>query len=395
MPAAVVTAEPIPFDQLDLDPKLALGVRDRGFTDATPIQSAVFPIVSAGRDLIASAETGSGKTGAFLLPVINRILKEPRPGNDAAGGRTRVLVLGPTRELVVQIEDDLQGFVYHTGLTSAPVFGGTPIGPQAQALRAGVDVVVATPGRLLDHLRGGIPAFAGVDTLILDEADRMLDMGFWPDVRRIVASLPDLKSEGRRRQTLLFSATIPDFVLTPLKELAHDPAYVQIGRRGAPAVGISHSVEQVATPRKTAWLTSFLKKTPGSVLVFVNTKRGTERLARALSNAGIQATALHADRSQSLRLAAVGGFRSGRYRVLVATDVAARGLDIDNIKCVVNFEVPPNRDTYIHRVGRTARQDATGAAVTLAAPDELPAVRALEASIDLDVRDPSPRSHAK
>ncbi len=392
MPATVVAADPIPFDELDLDPRLAMGVRDRGFTTATPIQAAVFPIVSAGRDLIASAETGSGKTGAFLLPVLNRVLKEPRPSDGTATGRTRVLVLGPTRELVVQIEDDLQGFVYHTGLTSAPVFGGTPIGPQAQALRAGVDVVVATPGRLLDHLRGGIPAFAGVDTLILDEADRMLDMGFWPDVRRIVASLPDLKAEGRQRQTLLFSATIPDFVLNPLKELATDPVYVQIGRRGAPADGISHSVEQVPTARKTAWLTSFLARTPGSVLVFVNTKRGTERLARALSSAGIEATALHADRSQALRLAAIGGFRSGRYRVLVATDVAARGLDIDGIKYVVNFEVPPNRDTYIHRVGRTARQDATGAAVTLAAPDELPAVRALEASIDLDVRDASPRS---
>ena len=160
MPSAVVKAEPIPFDQLDLDPQLALGVRDRGFTDATPIQSAVFPIVTAGRDLIASAETGSGKTGAFLLPVINRVLRAPQPATADGAGRTRVLVLGPTRELVVQIEDDLQGFVYHTNLTSAPVFGGTPIGPQAQALRAGVDVVVATPGRLLDHLRGGIPAFA-------------------------------------------------------------------------------------------------------------------------------------------------------------------------------------------------------------------------------------------
>ncbi len=389
MPAAVVEAESIPFDQLDLDPQLALGVRDRGFTDATPIQAAVYPIVSAGRDLIASAETGSGKTGAFLLPVLNRLLKEPSPDNGTPGGRTRVLVLGPTRELVVQIEDDLQGFVYHTGLTSAPVFGGTPIGSQAQALRAGVDIVVATPGRLLDHLRGGIPAFASVHTLILDEADRMLDMGFWPDVRRIVASLPD-----RARQTLLFSATIPDFVLNPLKELANDPAYVQIGRRGAPADGISHAVEQVPTARKTTWLTSFLRKTPGSVLVFVNTKRGTERLARALSSAGIKATSLHADRSQSLRLAAIGGFRSGRYRVLVATDVAARGLDIDDIKCVVNFEVPPNRDTYIHRVGRTARLDAKGAALTLAAPDELPAVRALKASIDLDIRGVSLRGQA-
>jgi ATP-dependent RNA helicase RhlE len=387
LPSAVVAADPIAFEKLGLDPALALGVQDRGFDAATPIQAAVFPIVMARRDMIASAETGSGKTAAYLLPVLNLMLRTPEPaGNTPTTRSTKVLVLAPTRELVVQIEDDLQGFIYHTGLTSAAVFGGTPIGPQAQALDAGVDVVVATPGRLLDHLRSGIPAFEGVNTLILDEADRMLDMGFWPDVRRIVSTLPARPKSGEgRRQTLLFSATIPDWVLTPLKELAHDPAYVQIGQRGAPADGISHAVECMPSSRKTAWLTSFLGKTNGSVLVFVNTKRGTERLARTLSNAGIKATSLHADRSQTLRLAAVGGFRSGRYRVLVATDVAARGLDIDGIKFVVNFEVPPNRDTYVHRVGRTARLDAKGAALTLAAPDELPAVKALQASIDLEL----------
>ena len=219
----------------------------------------------------------------------------------------------------------------------------------------------------------------------------MLDMGFWPDVRRIVADLPagPRSAAGSGRQTLLFSATIPDWVLHPLKELAHDPAYVQIGRRGKPAEGISHAVERMPAARKTAWLTSFLGRSSGSVLVFVNTKRGAERLARALSSAGIKATALHADRSQALRLAAVGGFRSGRYRVLVATDVAARGLDIDGIKTVVNFEVPHNRDTYVHRVGRTARLDATGSALTLAAPAELQAVRALQDSIDLQLREPA------
>jgi ATP-dependent RNA helicase RhlE len=387
MPAAVVEAEPVAFDELGLDPALLLGVQDRGFTATTPIQTAVYSIVTAGRDIIASAETGSGKTGAYLLPVLNRLIQGPEPAADAAPRVSKVLVLAPTRELVVQIEDDLQGFTYHTALTSAAVFGGTPIGPQAQALNAGVDVVVATPGRLLDHLRGGIPAFAGVNTLILDEADRMLDMGFWPDVRRIVAALPGGKqAEGNRRQTLLFSATIPDWVLTPLKELSNDPAYVQIGRRGAPADGLSHAVERMPASRKTAWLTSFLVKTSGSVLVFVNTKRGTERLARTLSNAGLKATALHADRSQSMRLEAIGGFRSGRFRVLVATDVAARGLDIEGISHVVNFEVPPNRDTYVHRVGRTARLDAKGIALTLAAPDELPAVKALQASIDLQIR---------
>ena len=386
----MVDAAPIAFDELDLDPALGEGVRDRGFAATTPVQSAVFPLVASGRDLIASAETGSGKTAAYLLPVLDRLLKEPRDPGGAGPRGTRALVLGPTRELVVQIEDDLQGFVYHTGLTSAAVFGGTPMAPQSQALEAGVDIVVATPGRLIDHLRGGIPGFDRIDTLILDEADRMLDMGFWPDVRRIVADLPaGPRSAGSGRQTLLFSATIPDWVLHPLKELAHDPAYVQIGRRGKPAEGISHAVERMPAARKTAWLTSFLGRSSGSVLVFVNTKRGAERLARALSSAGIKAAALHADRSQALRLAAVGGFRSGRYRVLVATDVAARGLDIDGIKTVVNFEVPHNRDTYVHRVGRTARLDATGSALTLAAPAELQAVRALQNSIDLQLREPA------
>ena len=387
--ASVVEAEPIAFDKLNLNPLLALGILDRGFTTATPIQSAVFSLVRSGRDLIASAETGSGKTAAYLLPVLDQLLRHNSLADKSSpdNKQARVLVLAPTRELVVQIDDDLQGFSYHTGLTSTAVFGGTPIGPQAQALNAGVDVVVATPGRLLDHLRGGIPNFAQLNTLILDEADRMLDMGFWPDVRRIVANVPSRNgSEKSSHQILLFSATIPDWVLKPLMELTQDPAYVQIGQRGKPADGISHSVEQVPTSRKTSWLTSFLGKTSGLVLVFVNTKRGTERLARALSNAGINATALHADRSQDLRLAAVGGFRSGRYRVLVATDVAARGLDIDSIKYVVNYEVPPNRDTYVHRVGRTARLDATGSALTLAAPDELPAVKALQASIDLKLR---------
>jgi len=221
----VVDAEPIAFGELGLDPALAEGVRDRGFASTTPVQSAVFPIVASGRDLIASAETGSGKTAAYLLPVLDRLLKEPRNDGEAGAAGTRVLVLGPTRELVVQIEDDLQGLVYHTGLTSAAVFGGTPMSPQSQALAAGVDVVVATPGRLIDHLRGGIPGFDHIDTLILDEADRMLDMGFWPDVRRITAGLPPgPRSEGSGRQTLLFAATIPDWVLHPLKELAHDPA---------------------------------------------------------------------------------------------------------------------------------------------------------------------------
>mgnify|MGYP003726053925 CR=1 FL=1 len=287
--------------------------------------------------------------------------------------------------------DDTLSLAVGTNIRCTAIYGGVGYGPQIDALQHGWEVIVATPGRFIDHMGRGRVDLSKIRFLVLDEADRMLDMGFWPDVRRIVAVLPGgqkagQKAEGTQRQTLLFSATIPNWVLTPLKELSNDPAYVQVGQRGAPADGISHAVERMPASRKTAWLTSFLAKNSGSVLVFVNTKRGTERLARTLSNAGLKAAALHADRSQSMRLEAIGGFRSGRYRVLVATDVAARGLDIEGISHVVNFEVPPSRDTYVHRVGRTARLDAKGIALTLAAPDELSAVKALQASIDLQLR---------
>jgi ATP-dependent RNA helicase RhlE len=375
-------ASPVKFDTLGLGASLLEGIRIRGFSVTTPIQSAVIPIVMNGDDLIGCAETGTGKTAAFLLPILNRMLRAREAAPDERGF-TRVLILAPTRELAVQIEDDVEGFTYHTDVTSIAVYGGVPMDPQERALKSGVDIVVATPGRLMDHMRNGAVKFDKLDTLVLDEADRMMDMGFWPDVRRIVASLPDCAA----RQTLLFSATMPEDVMKLADEVVRNARFVQIGSAGGPARGITHAIEEVAASQKTEWLAKFLRRNDGPVLVFVRTKSGAERLARKLSSSGLKAAALHADRTQAERTQAVEGFRSGRYRVLVATDVAARGLDIDGITHVVNYEVPANRETYVHRVGRTGRADATGTALTLVAPEELRALQALQRSVGLELQD--------
>jgi ATP-dependent RNA helicase RhlE len=373
-PQADYDPTPIAFDALPLNPALLEGIRFRGFEATMPVQSAVIPIALAGHDVIGCADTGTGKTVAFVLPILDRLLRARTERPDECGF-TRVLILAPTRELCVQIEDDVQGFTYHTDLTSVAVYGGVGMDAQERALRAGVDIVVATPGRLMDHQRNGAVDFTRVDTLVLDEADRMLDMGFWPDVRRIVSTLP-----AGGRQTLLFSATMPADVMKLADEVVKDARYVQVGSAGRPAKSITHEVESVPAAQKTEWLAKFLRRTAGPVLVFVRTKHGAERLARKLAGFGLKAASLHADRTQQQRTAAVEGFRSGRYQVLVATDVAARGLDIDGITHVVNFEVPSSRETYVHRVGRTGRAAATGTALTLVAPEELRALEALQRS---------------
>ncbi|HEY2435196.1 MAG TPA: DEAD/DEAH box helicase [Vicinamibacterales bacterium] len=373
----------MPFDSLGLEPSLLEGVEVRGFQKTTAIQSAVIPIALAGHDVIGCADTGTGKTVAFVLPLLNRLLKA-RAQNPDERGSTRVLILAPTRELCVQIEDDVQGFAYHTNLTSIAVYGGVEMGQQERALKAGVDVVVATPGRLMDHQRSGAVDFSRVDTFVLDEADRMMDMGFWPDVRRISQTLPP----PEKRQTLLFSATMPDEVMKLVTEVVRNAQYVQIGSAGGPARSITHEVENVPAAQKTEWLAKFCRRTPGPILVFMQRKSGAEKLARQLQGFGIRAAALHADRTQQQRTAAVEGFRGGLYHVLVATDVAARGLDIDGITHVVNYEVPSSRETYVHRVGRTGRAAATGTALTLVAPEELRALEALQRSFgsELDAR---------
>jgi len=368
---------PIPFEKLSLDERLLSGIRDLGWADTRPVQSGVIPLALGSSDVIACAETGTGKTAAFLVPILQRFLNEPPPQPP----RTRALVLAPTRELAVQIEDQVQGLTYHTTVSSVAVFGGVPMDAQEFALRAGVDIVVATPGRLMDHMRHESIDYSGLEILVLDEADRMLDMGFWPDVQRILAALPS------KRQTLLFSATMPAEVLKLTQEFLHEPKYVQVGRRGGPAQTISHNVQTVAAGEKTQWLARWLRdEATGPVLVFCRTKIGAEKLAGRLSGMGIRAASLHADRTQQQRMAAVEGFRTGTYPVLVATDVAARGLDIDGIAHVVNYEVPDTPEAYVHRVGRTGRAESTGNALTLVAPEEVRALRALEKAVGVQLQ---------
>ena len=370
----------MPFTSLGLDPRLLEGVRDLGFADTRPIQTAVIPRALQGQDLIACAETGTGKTAAFVVPTLQRLLldeQDPEKVALRAAGKSRVLVLAPTRELAVQIEDEIHGLSYHTTVTSAAVYGGVEMGAQERALKAGVDIIVATPGRLMDHMRQQNADLSGIELLVLDEADRMMDMGFWPDVRRIVAALPPTSA----RQTLLFSATMPNEVVRDAFEITRDAKYVQVGLRSAPPKSITHKVEPVAHSHKVEWLIDHLRRPEGPVLIFTRTKIGADRLARRLAAAGVRCTALHADRSQDQRRIAVEGFKSGKYKVLVATDIAARGLDIDAIHTVINYEVPDSADTYVHRVGRTGRADAVGQAITLVAPEERRALAFLAKSV--------------
>ena len=369
-----VETTPLPFDSLGLDTRLLEGVRDLGFTHTRPIQSAVITLSLAGHDLIACAETGSGKTCAFVVPMLQRIL------STTATTKSRVLVLAPTRELAVQIEDEIHGLAYHTTATSTAVYGGVEMGQQERALKAGVDIIVATPGRLIDHMRQQNADFSGVELLVLDEADRMMDMGFWPDVRRIIAALPET------RQTLLFSATMPNDVVRSALEIVRDPKYIQVGQRSAPAKTITHSKHEVSAGHKIDWLIDHLKKPSGPVLIFSRTKIGADKLARRLHASGIKCVALHADRTMDQRRQAVEGFRGGKYKVLVATDIAARGLDIDDISTVINYEVPDSPDTYVHRAGRTGRANKAGHAITLVSPEEHRALAQLEASVGIQIQ---------
>ncbi len=345
------------MNDLNLLPALVDAVADMGYTEPTPIQAKAIPIVLAGRDLIGCAATGTGKTAAFLLPVLQRL-------HHGDPGRCRALILSPTRELALQIDEQAQALGYHLGLSAAAVVGGLDMGPQERALRAGAAMVVATPGRLLDHMRFNYVDLSSVEMLILDEADRMLDMGFLPDIQRILAVLPKV------RQTLLFSATMSPTIRKLAGEILVDPVTVTVDRQ-APATAIVQSVCPVSQERKAALLTTLLRREEmNSVLVFVRRKVDADRLARAVTRGGIEATSIHADRSQEQRLAALEGFRSGAFPVLIATDVAARGLDVSGISHVINFDVPHSSDDYIHRAGRTARAGAAGDVITFVSPDE-------------------------
>ena len=348
----------MPFAGLKLHPGLLAALKDLGFTRPTPIQAEAIPPAIEGKDLLACAMTGSGKTAAFLLPILQRLVDRPRTG-------TRALILTPTRELAAQILDHCNDLSVHTPLTAAAVFGGVGMGPQEHAFRSGVDVMVATPGRLLDHFRSPYARLAKLEFLVLDEADRMLDMGFLPDIRRVLKHLPE------PRQTLFFSATMPPEIAKLAGEMLKHPVRISLQRQAAPAVGITQVVYPVAQERKPALLATLLER--GEItdaLVFTRTKHRADRVARFLVREGFAAERIHGNRSQAQRTAALAGFRTGRHRVLVATDIAARGIDIEALGHVVNFDVPNVVEDYIHRVGRTARAEAVGDAITFVAPEE-------------------------
>ena len=359
----------MPFLALKLHPTLIRGVEDLGFIRPTPIQSEAIPHALQGRDLLACAATGSGKTAAFLLPILHQLIDRPR-------GTTRALVLAPTRELALQIVADFDGLARHTGLKAAAVHGGVGMGPQERAFRRGADVIVATPGRLLDHFQYDYATLAGLEYLVLDEADRMLDMGFLPDIRRVLAHVP------KPRQTLFFSATMPAPIERLTREILNAPAKVALQTRSAPAEGVVHAVYPVPASLKGQLLVELLKSGRiDEALVFTRTKHRADRLAKLLNRHGISADRIHGNRSQPQRTKALAGFKAGDFRVLVATDIAARGIDVEALGHVVNFDVPVVPDDYIHRVGRTARAEATGEAFTLVAPADEGDVKRIERAI--------------
>jgi ATP-dependent RNA helicase RhlE len=357
--------EPTSFLDLQLHPAILDAIRDAGYTTPTPIQREAIPLARKGRDIMGLAQTGTGKTAAFTLPIIDRLIDGPK--------RTRVLILTPTRELCVQVEESFRKYAVHTDITVVAVYGGVPIDPQEKKLRAGVDVVVATPGRLIDHLERQNVVFDDLEVLVLDEADRMLDMGFAPQINRVVGDIP------KYRQTLLFSATMPPEVEALARKYLRKPVVLQVGVRSAAASTVTHAVYPVPREKKNALLVQLLtSKVHDSVLIFSRTKHGADRIVRDLEKAGVSATAMHADKTQAQRTRALQDFKDGKIAVLVATDIAQRGLDISGITHVVNYDVPQQAEDYVHRIGRTGRAAAEGDAYTFMAPDEIAMVRTIE-----------------
>ncbi len=360
----------MPFDGLGIHAHLVRAVHEAGYTRPTPIQTAAIPPAIAGKDLIGTAQTGTGKTAAFLLPMLHQMILA------GTRGVTRGLVLAPTRELAVQVDMQQKVLAKYAGIRSIAVYGGAAIDPQSRALRTGIDMIVATPGRLLDHIERGNAKLGQVGFLVLDEADRMLDMGFLPDIKKIIATLP------AKRQTMLFSATMPREIAQLARQILHDPESVNMGGDTRTAVGIRQAAYPVPQHLKADLLLTLLRDTKMlSVLVFSRTKHGADRLTHTLTRAGFRAGALHADRSQSQRLASLAAFRSGQVQILVATDIAARGIDVANISHVINFDLPNSPETYLHRVGRTARAEAVGDAFTLVSPEEEKSLRVIERTL--------------
>jgi len=383
----------MPFKALGLHPLLVQATHDMRYEEPTPIQAQAIPAILAGRDLIATAQTGTGKTAAFILPIMHRLLSLPKKV-------TQALVITPTRELAQQIGDVCVGLGYHTQIGFGQLVGGMAMGPQQKALRAGAEIIIATPGRLLDHMRQSQTRFDQLHTLVLDEADRMFDMGFLPDIKRIVARLP------ARKQTLLFSATMPPVIAKLAKEMLRDPLTIQVGRRSAPAVGITQAAYPVVEHLKTALLRHLLRNLDmPSVLVFTRTKQSARRLARTIEADGFKVTELHSNRTQAQRTRSMEGFRRGEFQVLVATNIAARGLDVTHITHVISFDVPNVPDEYVHRIGRTGRAEAEGDAFILVSPPEEKSLSAIERHIgqrlprvtlpDFEYGAPAPIKHGK
>ncbi|HEX7154638.1 MAG TPA: DEAD/DEAH box helicase [Thermoanaerobaculia bacterium] len=360
----------MPFSAFGLHPDLLAGIKELGFTRPTPIQNDAIPPAMAGKDVLAAAATGSGKTAAFLLPILHRLMGKKR-------GTTRALILTPTRELAAQIDEHLRDLAVHTPLSGAAIYGGVGMGPQEHAFRSGVDVLVATPGRLLDHFSRPYAKLDGLEILVLDEADRMLDMGFLPDIRRVLRHLPV------KRQTLFFSATLPPPIVELSQEMLKKPAMISIERKAAPAAGITQAIFPVSQDLKLALLETLLKRGEiQSAIVFTRTKHRANRVFEQLEQRHVKVARIHGNRSQVQRTDALNGFKSGKYRILVATDIAARGIDVEALSHVVNFDVPHLPEDYIHRVGRTARAEMTGDAITFVAPDEENDLRAIERAIN-------------
>ena len=357
------------FAALKLHPTLIRGVADLGFTRPTPIQEQAIPQALEGRDLLACAATGSGKTAAFLLPILHKLVDQPR-------GTTKALVLAPTRELALQILADVKALAPHTGIKAAAVHGGVGMKPQEQAFRRGVDFIIATPGRLLDHFQYDYAKLSGLEFLVLDEADRMLDMGFLPDIKRVLRHIPTPK------QTLFFSATMPPAIEALTREILRKPAKIALQRKAAPAEGVTQTLYPVAQSLKGSLLTElFLQGHIEDALVFTRTKHRADRVAKMLNRKGIAAERIHGNRSQAQRTKALAGFKAGDFRVLVATDIAARGIDVEALGHVVNFDIPAVPEDYIHRVGRTARAERVGDAITLVAPEDEGDMKRIERAV--------------
>jgi ATP-dependent RNA helicase RhlE len=354
------------FSALGLSEKMLEGVKAMGYVDPTPIQLRAIPLILTGKDVIGSAQTGTGKTAAFALPILSKL------GQHQAAG-PRALILEPTRELAAQVETAVRDYARFTDLKISVVYGGVGYGKQTDELRGGVDIVAATPGRLLDHLEQGTLKLDKVEFLVLDEADRMLDMGFLPDVRRLVEKCP------RRRHTALFSATIPPQIETLIQWAMHSPETIEIGARRTPAETVKHVIYPVSDTQKTDLLLELLKRVNyDSVIIFCRTKHGADRVAHTLKRANHAVCVLHSNRTQKEREQALQGFREGRFEVLVATDIAARGLDIADVSHVINYDVPQHPEDYIHRIGRTGRAEATGDAFTIMIAEDAAHVFAIE-----------------